>query len=122
MDGRKNAEDRGAAGQTFTHISAIQEQQLELLKWWSGPRRAENRKLASNENRNRIHAFLDSVQRAGSSIQLPPERRTAQAILDYWTTELVSARDPDFLDQPSIALDPYDPSKAPDLSDKTSQY
>ena len=111
-----------AGGQTFAHISAIQEQQLELLKWWSGPRRAENRKLASNEDRNRIHAFLDSVKRAGSSIQLPLERGTAQAILDYWTTELITARDPDFLDQSSIVLDPYDPSKAPDLSDKTSPY
>ena len=122
MDRGEDTEDTCAGDQTFAHISAIQEQQLELLKWWSGPRRAENRKLASNEDRNRIHAFLDSVKRAGSSIQFPLERRTAQAILDYWTTELITTRDPDFLDQSSIALDPYDPSKAPDLSDKTSPY
>lgn len=111
--------DSPDAVRKFTHISIVQEKQLELLKWWSGRRRAGDR---NDDDRKRIHAFLNEVKEAGSVIQLPLERRTAQAILDYWATELISARDPDFLDQPTIELDTYDEAKAPDLSDKSSPY
>lgn len=66
----------------------------------------------------KIRDLLARGQATGRIIEAAAEREAAQGILDYWVTELIGWG----LKAPTAALDPFDPTDLPDLSDRASPY
>lgn len=109
--------------QTLADMQGEHKRLMELLE--SEPTQAETGlpdETAERANLIRIldplREFLRAGARCGAYLYEPRERRTAQAILDYWASKFYSAR----LDVQRPLLAPHDSALLPTLPDSACPY
>ncbi|SEB76228.1 hypothetical protein SAMN05519104_0062 [Rhizobiales bacterium GAS188] len=106
------------AGKAFESVVALQQANLECLESWSKVRALKR----SDRNLAAIHEFLTRAQQTGTVLDREADRRSAQAALDYWMTELVLAGDEKAQDEGLRPLAPFDPATFPDLGGRPSPF
>ncbi|SDR37843.1 hypothetical protein SAMN05519103_02489 [Rhizobiales bacterium GAS113] len=107
-----------SAGKPFETVVALQQANLACLESWSKERtlKREDRNLAA------IHEFLARAQQTGTVLDREADRRSAQAALDYWMTELALTGDENAQDEGLRPLASFDPATFPDLHDLPSPF
>ncbi|BAM90640.1 TPR repeat-containing protein [Bradyrhizobium oligotrophicum S58] len=105
----------GSAPSTFTSLTELRAEHIALMR--TARDRENDRDLLAD-----VHAFIDRAQAAGRWIDSPADREAAQNIITYWTSYQFSAGDREALSATLPALDPFDPSHAPDLTSAANPY
>ena len=99
----------------FESLSRLRTEHVDMM-------RVIRRDSRDEELNRRIRKFIDRVKATGARIDLPADRDAAQNIITYWTSYLFAVADREALSAAPPALDPFDPTNAPDLSKVASPY
>ncbi len=111
-------ETQPVSEQRFDNIVVLQRAHLARLGAWSQARESK----PSPDDQRSVHELMAQVQRTGEVLDREADRRAAQAVLDYWATELVLAGDETAAQLGLKKLAPFNTAAFPSLEGKPSPF
>jgi tetratricopeptide (TPR) repeat protein len=106
-----------STAEPFFSVSELQREHVALMRLMR-----TSATPPQQEPSERILNFLKRAQGAGTRIDEPADRDTAQSIIDYWAATLLTLPDHVHIPTRLSVLADYDASQADDLADQSSPF